>query len=328
MRTSSRSRWCVAALVLAATPLATAQPKPDAGASISLYDEGRRLFEAKQYDLACPKFDASLQLNSEDIDVRGMLALCYERAGKLASAWAQFRELRVRAQRASRPDPLRVADEHIVALAPRLAKITVRIAATPGLTVFRDGVALPPDAFGSGLAVDAGTLTFTAEAKGYQPWSTEIEIKDGEAKAIEVPALVAASTTAAAAAAPAARASTTVVSRPLLTTPRWIAVGLAGAGLVGLGIGTWAGLDARASRDDARALGCNDDLSMCPSVALGTANAAYSRGKLSTGFFIGGGALVGAAAVVWFVARPKEGGVQVRPSVDETAVGLMLVGDL
>ena len=109
MRTSSRSRWCAAALLLAAAPFASAQPKPDGGASISLYDEGRRLFEAKRYDLACPKFDASLQLNSEDIDVRGMLALCYERAGKLASAWAQFRELRVRAQRANRPDPLRVA---------------------------------------------------------------------------------------------------------------------------------------------------------------------------------------------------------------------------
>ncbi len=326
MRTSSRSRWCAAALVLAATPLASAQPKPDAGASISLYDEGRRLFEAKQYDLACPKFDASLQLNSEDIDVRGMLALCYERAGKLASAWAQFRELRVRAQRASRPDPLRVADEHIAALAPRLAKVTIRVSATPGLIVVRDGVAVPSDAFGSGLAVDAGTLTFTAEAKGYQAWSTEIEIKDGEAKTIDVPALVAVPATPAdvAAATPA-----TVVSRPLLSTPRWVAVGLAGAGLVGLGIGTWAGLDARASRDDARALGCNDDLSMCPSVALGTANAAYSRGKLSTGFFIGGGALVGAAAVVWFVARPKEGqGVQVQPSVDETSVGLTIVGEL
>ncbi|MBK7197456.1 MAG: hypothetical protein IPH80_33825 [Myxococcales bacterium] len=311
--------------MLAATPLASAQPKPDAGASISLYDEGSRLFEAKQYDLACPKFDASLQLNSEDIDVRGMLALCYERAGKLASAWAQFRELRVRAQRANRPDPLRVADEHIVALGPRLAKVTIHIAPTPGITVFRDGLALPPDALGSGLAVDAGTLTFTAKAKGYQPWSTEIAIKDGDAKTIEVPALVP---------APAtddidAPAPTTVVSRPLLTTPRWVAVGLAGAGLVGLGIGTWAGLDARASRDDARALGCNDDLSMCPSVALGTANAAYSRGRLSTGFFIGGGALVGAAAVVWFVARPKEGqAVQVQPSIDETTVGLTIVGNL
>lgn len=325
MRTSSRSRWCAAALLLAAAPFASAQPKPDGGASISLYDEGRRLFEAKQYDLACPKFDASLQLNSEDIDVRGMLALCYERAGKLASAWAQFRELRVRAQRANRPDPLRVADEHIAALGPHLAKVTVRIAATPGITVFRDGLALPPDAFGSGLAVDAGTLTFTAEAKGYQPWSTEIDIKDGEAKVIDVPALVAAP---AAPDAPDAPVPTTVVSRPLLTTPRWVAVGLAGAGVVGLGIGTWAGLDARASRDDARALGCNDDLSMCPSVALGTANAAYSRGKLSTGFFIGGGVLVGAAAAVWFVARPKDGGLQVQPSVDETAVGLAIVGDL
>ncbi len=326
MRTSSRSRWCAVALFATVSPLATAQPKQDAGASISLYDEGRRLFEAKQYDLACPKFDASLQLNSEDIDVRGMLALCYERAGKLASAWAQFRELRVRAQRANRPDPLRVADEHIAALGPRLAKVTIRVSATPGLIVVRDGIAVPADAFGSGLAVAAGTSTFTAEAKGYQPWSTEIEIKDGESKTIEVPALVA---------VPSvqrdidASTPTTVVSRPLLTTPRWVAVGLAGAGLVGLGIGTWAGLDARASRDDARALGCNDDLSMCPAVALGTANAAYSRGKLSTGFFVGGGVLVGAAAVVWFVARPQEGqAVQVQPAVDETSVGLTIVGEL
>ncbi|MCA9677583.1 MAG: tetratricopeptide repeat protein [Myxococcales bacterium] len=327
MRTSSRSSLCAALVVLAAASVASAQRSSDGGAAISLYDEGRRLFEAEQYDLACPKFDASLQLNPDDIDARGMLALCYERAGKLASAWAQFRELRVRAQRSNRAEPLRVADEHIAALGPRLAKVTIRISSTPGIAVLRDGLVVPPEAFGSGLAVDAGTLTFSAEAKGYQGWSIELEIKDGEEKAIDVPSLVPMASAEAGLETPA---MTTAARGPLLTSSRWIAVGLAGAGLVSLGGGTWAGLEARSSRDAARELGCNTDLSMCPSAALDTANAAYSRGRLSTGLFIGGGALVGAATVVWFIAGPKERPppVQLQPTISETSVGFAITGSL
>ncbi len=330
MRTSSRSSaGAVALALIAMSSTALAQPRVDPGSAISLYDEGRRLFNAKQYDLACPKFEASLALNPEDIDTRGMLALCYERAGKLASAWAEFREVRVRAQRANRAEPVRVADDHINALAPRLAKLTIHLAPTPGVTVRKNGVEIPPDAFGSGLAVDAGTLSLSAEAAGYETWTGEVQIEDGDVKSIDVPALVRAPDADRVADRVIDAGPTTVISRPMLSTPRWGAVGLAGLGVVSLGIGAWAGLDARASRDDARALGCNDDLSMCPEVALGTANAAYSRGRLATGFFIGSGVLVGAAAAVWLlIPPPATGSLRVQPSIERTAVGLTVGGDL
>ena len=73
-------------------------------------------------------------------------------------------------------------------------------------------------------------------------------------------------------------------------------------GLAGMAVGTWAALDARHQRDDARELGCNDNLSLCPADALGSAQRAYSRGNLSTGFFIGGVALVSASVVLWLVS--------------------------
>ena len=115
------------------------------------------------------------------------------------------------------------------------------------------------------------------------------------------------------------------VSHPTFNTPRVIALGLGAAGVIGLGIGSWAGLDARASRNDARALGCNDDLSRCPSPALGTANSAFSRAQLSTAFLAASGALITTGAVVWLVA-PAPGRKQVRlqPTIESGGIGMAM----
>jgi hypothetical protein len=117
----------------------------------------------------------------------------------------------------------------------------------------------------------------------------------------------------------------------VLHTRRWIGIGVAGAGVLSLGISVWAGLDARSKRDEARKLSCNDDLSMCPPEALGIANAAQSRGNLSTGFFIGGLALVGAGVVVWLTAptgqslrSATENAWHVTPAIGHDHAGVVI----
>src|SRR6185295_7533971 len=70
--------------------------------------------------------------------------------------------------------------------------------------------------------------------------------------------------------APLAAKATVAPAPPPASAPphgssrRWLGAVVAGVGVVALGVGTWAGLDARARRDDARRLGCNDDFSLCP----------------------------------------------------------------
>jgi hypothetical protein len=57
----------------------------------ALFDEGRKLMAAGKFADACPKFEASQEL---DPGVGTMLNLadCYEKTGRTASAWAEFRE--------------------------------------------------------------------------------------------------------------------------------------------------------------------------------------------------------------------------------------------
>src|SRR5579859_4583015 len=81
----------VAFVCLASAPLANAeQASGDVARAEALFNEGVKLMESGQLGEACPKFAASQKL-VRGIGVTLYLAECYERAGKTASAWAQFR---------------------------------------------------------------------------------------------------------------------------------------------------------------------------------------------------------------------------------------------
>ena len=330
MRTSSvASLWAAASIAIAA-PARAGNEAGQGTAAESLYAEGLRLFDAHDYAHACPKFQASLDLDVDNLSTRGQLAFCYAQAGKLASAWKLFRDVHARAQLANQPRVADVSQAQIDALAPRLAKVTFQIAATPGLIVKQGGVTVPKDAFGVGLATDAGRLQVTAEAPGYARWTREVTVVDGTATTIDIPALVALPPEPAGdAPATTDPRSTTIIAHAGFSTSRWVAVGLAGAAVISAGIGTWSGLAARSTRDDARALGCSRDLSSCSTdAALATANSAVSHGNLSTGFLIASGALLGGAAAVWFLAPGDEHrdatAWRVTPAVGPTVAGLSI----
>src|SRR5687768_4773890 len=132
---------------LARLPVAHA----DSAAAVSLFDEGNRLYEAGNFAEACPKYEASLRLDATSIDTRGRLALCYEKVGRLASAWSAWREVRSRASRvAGRERAADIAAAHIAELEPRLARLTLKPAkgAPAGLTVSVDGGSFPVESFG------------------------------------------------------------------------------------------------------------------------------------------------------------------------------------
>src|SRR5262245_8870421 len=56
----------------------------------ALFADGRRLVGAGDYAAACPKFAASQKLDP-GVGTALNLADCYERMGRWASAWAEFR---------------------------------------------------------------------------------------------------------------------------------------------------------------------------------------------------------------------------------------------
>ena len=88
-------RTLAAALTLLVTlspVVAAAQSSSgDKAAADALFDEGKRLLAAGDTAQACAKFETSMKL-FDQLGTRLNLADCYEKVGRTASAWAEFRE--------------------------------------------------------------------------------------------------------------------------------------------------------------------------------------------------------------------------------------------
>lgn len=183
----------LAAAVLTA-PLAARAADPPAASpgqstALVLFEEGRRLMEAKRYAEACPKLEESLRLRPGTGTLLN-LALCNESLGKTATAWAQFKEVQFAAKRDSNEAREAFAQEHINALAPKLSRLQINAEATPGLVIRRDGQEIPAAALGTPLPVDPGAHTLEATAPGYSAWSTSVEIGPAaDTKTVAVPKL-------------------------------------------------------------------------------------------------------------------------------------------
>ena len=58
-----------------------------------------------------------------------------------------------------------------------------------GLTIVRDGKDLSASLWGQALPVDPGTVEVTASARGREPWSDRVELKEGKTEELVVPLL-------------------------------------------------------------------------------------------------------------------------------------------
>jgi serine/threonine-protein kinase len=295
------------AMLLAAAP-SRAQSTDDKAAAEAQFDEGKRLIEQKKFAEACPRFEASLRLDP-GIGTRLFLADCYEGLGRVASAWAMFREAAAAARTAGQAEREKIARSRAALLEPRLFKLTITVAApdTPGLKVQRNDAAVKKDLWSLDFPVDPGAFTLRATAPGKKPWSTSVTIPEGAgARSIAVPAL---EDDPAAAKGPAVEPRAEVVSPPPVKEAesgwgpqRVSGVVLGGAGLLALGIGAGFGAQAMSKNNQAKML--------CPSVKCGDqsgvdlSHQAGTAADLATGMFVVGGVIL-AGGVVLVVTAPK-----------------------
>jgi hypothetical protein len=185
----------LALLALPGRPALGAGRDHDADVALAeaLFQEGRRLLENGDAATACPKLAESLRLD-EATGTLLALAMCHEFEGRLASAWAEYAEVIVRAQREGRPDREQAARRSVRALEPRLSTLTVEVpdaaAAVDGLRVERDGVALAAPAWSTAVPVDPGPHVVGASAPGRRPWSAALQIGAvADRTAVTVPVL-------------------------------------------------------------------------------------------------------------------------------------------
>lgn len=177
------------ALFLASNSAAAQSAAKSRGAQADLLaQQGQVLLDAGHVDAACAKFEASETIEN-DLGTLLRLGDCYQRAGRLASAWHSFLEAEAVAQEKKDPERAQLATQRVAALEPKLTRIVFVVPMTsrvPGLTVRLGANTVPPSAWGSPIPVDPGVQRVNASAKGYAPWNIELDATRGEGQQFRV----------------------------------------------------------------------------------------------------------------------------------------------
>jgi hypothetical protein len=164
--------------------------------AVELFTEAKQLMEKQQYDLACPKFLQSYELDPTKAGVLYALAECYVEAGKVASASARYAEY-VRAAAALPPDVRAKHDERVqrakaqqATLAPQVPELTLVLAASmpSGTRVTLDGQELSAAALGAPRPVDPGDHQVITRTPDGIEKQHPLKIAKGEKKRMELDA--------------------------------------------------------------------------------------------------------------------------------------------
>jgi len=300
---------------LLATLLGVATPAAaDPAAAELLFDEGVRLAARGDLQGACRKFEAS---EAVDVAVGTLLRLadCYERTGRLASAWSRFREAASLARTQSMDDRQRIATIRADALSPRMARLRIHapLTSVPNLRIVLGEDEVPQASWDSPLPVNAGSLVLEASAPGYLPYRREVVVPavDGAVLDVTVPPLertLPVTTTE----QPTTR-SITVRSPPVTPATEIVdhgyatrVVGATFAVLGGMGLATSGVLTVLAKRhNDASLADCPDDKRHCTALGVQKRREAIKLANAATvSVSVGGGLLLTGLIVYWVAPKP------------------------
>lgn len=192
-RSSSRVIFVLTVVLMAASVGRTARAADPQAQQLAqaLFDEGRRLMDAKRYADACPKLAESQRLDPGGGTLLN-LAICHEKQGKLATAHVDFNEALALALKDGRKDRAKIARERIAAIEPAMPRLSIVVPAASdlaGLEVKLDGMVLRRAAWGLATPVDPGEHLIEANAPGHMSWSASIAIEPSLRRTIDVPAL-------------------------------------------------------------------------------------------------------------------------------------------
>lgn len=325
-----RFSWLLLAM-LALPTSARAQPtQDDKAAAEALYEAGKNLLRT-DVAAACDKFAASQELDP-GVGTLLYLGACYERLGRVASAWSAFREAASYAHRSGQPDREKTATERAARVEPRVPKLVIDLGneSPSGLEVRRDQKAVPSAMWGVPIPLDPGSHTITADAPGKATWSTTVELREGDSKTVQIPPLggdavqpASAPTPVVPPAAPAAAAvakpAPTETSPPtepsaeLPTTSRFatkqgrLGVAIGAVGLASMGVGGYFGLRTF-SKWSAAKEHCVDRA--CDQAGVDLKDQAHFSGNVSTALIVIG-AVATATGLVLIINAPT-GKVETR----------------
>jgi len=293
----------------------------DKASAEALFQQAKDLMEAGRLDEACPKFQASYEADPA-IGALLNLALCHQKQGKTASAWAEFTAAAAMAKRAGDATRAQGAADLARDLKPKLSRLTITAAEPiPGLEVTRNGEPMAQGSLGTPLPVDPGDQEIVATAPDHQRWSTTVTVEpDGDQQQIRIPALEPAS-------AEGTGAVTSNDGRSAQSIAGWVLTGIGGASiLVAAILGGVASGDVSDARDDPAL--CPDEV--CTEAGREQIDSAEALANGSTAMFVIGGAFVVGGVVLLLTSdsddEPARESAWILPAVGPTGAGLTITG--
>jgi hypothetical protein len=312
----------IAAAVAIPAPARAESPEAEA-----LFREGKKLLKKGQIAEACDKFDASEQIEPKS-GTEISLGDCREKNGQLASAWVMFVKAVSTSKQSGNTARAKEAQQRADAVEPRLVYLTIVVpddSKLEGLVVKRDGKAMTAAQWGQKVPVDPAEYAISAEAPGYDSWTTTVTVK-AKSKKVEVPLLdkkppgkrgEAATETVA-----TGESSTGGPPPPPRSHKLSYGLGIAGVALIGVGIGL--GLHANSVENVVEVDCPNPTCGNPESVELNKSARHYAL-FANIGFAAGGAAIAG-AAVLWFIGPGGSSGsretASIVPILDAGHVGI------
>lgn len=289
----------------------------------ALFEDGRRLRDEGKLDEACAKFAESQRLDPGTGTLLN-LAICYEEAGRLASAWATWLEAAASAKAAGQPDREAHARVQATNLKSKLATLSIVVDSETrpeGLVIIRGGEEQNPAVWGTAVPVDAGSYRVEARAPGYRTWSRDVTLIDGQSRTLTIPALEAASDAPAAQVAPIAA----VTSGEQQDQPEqgdaaekgsglktWSYI-LGGVGLAGLTVGSIFGVKAIMTNEKSYDYCEPSNRNECDETGVDKREQAEQDALVSTIFIGVGAAALATGVVLYLVAPSKQTVVAIEP---------------
>jgi hypothetical protein len=285
----------------------------DMAAAEALFQEARDLMAQGRFRDACPKLAESQRLDPA-VGTLLYLAECYEKNGLTASAWATFELAAAEGRKDKQAEREILAKERAQQLLPRLSRISIFVpdnARLDGLVVTNDGAVIGAASWGSALPVDPGKHIVQASAPGKKPFTTDVNVGEnagtiqvqipllqGEPQAVAVKPEAIIPPLAQPAPPPAVEST----PESYWGTQRIIGLSLAGAGLLGLGVGTAFAVSAQGKQSDSEKYCAPDDKTRCTQQGVDMIDSAKRQNTLGNALIGVGGALIVGGAVVFFTA--------------------------
>lgn len=293
---------------------ASAQSSAGSAAAQGLFDEAKALMAAGNAAAACPKFEESQRLDPGGGTLLN-LALCYEKLGRLASAWSRNLDAAAAAKASGNSARENAARKRAAALAPRVSRLQINVASeanVPGLELTRDGEPVGAAQWGVAIPADAGEHTIVAKAPGFKEWRGTATVQgEGTRSSLDVPRLQAEPAPPPAAPPPEPISATpTAAATPPeapqnaapLSSQRIAALVVGGVGVVGLGVGIAFGIKSKSEHDDSSKTCSGADCTDQAGIDAGLD--AHRSGNVATVASIIGVAGLACGTVLWFTA-PK-----------------------